>query len=567
VNRGVVVGILVLAAPLGWLGACKIRIPRGEGSLQGDFPCEASLDCPTPPQPCLLSACWEGQCVYVPAPEGSLPTDDQTVGDCQQLYCDGNGEVATYAAPRDLPRDDGNSCTEAVCDLDIDRQEPKVAGTPCDEEGVCTGTGVCGLCLPEATRCVDTAISTCDDQGQWSAPDACSVDRPRCHATGDVAACVGVLEIAAGAHHACARFEDGSVTCWGAGGFGQLGRGTPIAPTWATGYAEHAVGFRHACGRRSDGTVWCWGAGDFGQLGQGKLDSSEAALEVAIASTVALAVGRDHSCALDTGGTVRCWGRNDRGQAGSGQLTATPANSSLLPPPTAGARRPLPVEGIVDAAALRLGPHHSCLVRDTGQSACWGLRGFGSLPMLELPDLPPNAPPEAQPTEEEKARYTERKKISLMVPTPVLGLSGAARLGCGEDHCCAVRTDGTVSCWGAGTAGELGDGQKKDRASAAPVSGLSDVKMLGVGRAHACALHGEGRVSCWGDNARGQLGVAGDGASPHQLASLGEVRHLAVGGDFACAQLATGAVRCWGDGAVGQLGREAPGPGPAPVQW
>jgi len=547
--------------------ACKVKLPRGDGAYEGDYPCEMAVECPTSPQACLLSACWEGQCVYVPAPEGSLPAQDQKVGDCQRLYCDGHGEVSAYAAPRDFPRDDHNPCTEAVCDLDVARQEPKVAGTPCGQDGVCTGRGICGVCVPEATKCVETSIATCDDEGQWSTPTACAIDRPRCRARGDVAACVGVQELAAGAHHACARFEDGSVTCWGAGGFGQLGRGAPSSPSWATGYAELAAGFRHACGRRSDGSVWCWGAGDFGQLGQGKLDSSAAPTRVGLSSAMALAVGRDHSCALETGGLVRCWGRNDRGQAGSGQLAPQPEGPTLTPPPTAGARRPEPVMGMDDAAALRLGPHHTCVLRNAGQTACWGLRTFGSLPMLELAALSPTVAPEARPTEQDKARYEARKKLSLLVPQPVVGLAGAARLGCGDDFCCVLRTDDSVSCWGAGKAGQLGDGRRADRARAEVVSDLADVKMLGVGRAHACALHRGGHVSCWGDNTRGQLGATGDGSKPRELASLDDVRHLAVGGDFACAQLESGPIQCWGDGAVGQLGREVDATQPAPVEW
>jgi alpha-tubulin suppressor-like RCC1 family protein len=40
----------------------------------------------------------------------------------------------------------------------------------------------------------------------------------------------------------------------------------------------------------------------------------------------------------------------------------------------------------------------------------------------------------------------------------VVGLTGVDAIVAGGAHSCARRTDGTVWCWGANTAGQLGDG-------------------------------------------------------------------------------------------------------------
>ena len=44
----------------------------------------------------------------------------------------------------------------------------------------------------------------------------------------------------------------------------------PVLP--GTRWRTIASGLGHICGIRDDGTLWCWGANDFGQLGTGDFD-------------------------------------------------------------------------------------------------------------------------------------------------------------------------------------------------------------------------------------------------------------------------------------------------------
>ena len=78
----------------------------------------------------------------------------------------------------------------------------------------------------------------------------------------------------------CAVLTDGSATCWGNNGSGQLGLGedayaeyvldaTPVAGL--TGVAELSLGEWHACARLTAGTVRCWGSNTSGQLGEGTM--------------------------------------------------------------------------------------------------------------------------------------------------------------------------------------------------------------------------------------------------------------------------------------------------------
>ncbi len=138
----------------------------------------------------------------------------------------------------------------------------------------------------------------------------------------------------AGDWHTCAPVStDGSVRCWGSGGFGRLGNGTtansptPVTVTGLSGATAVSAGYGHTCALRgSDGTVRCWGWNIYGQLGDGgTTDSSTRVTVTGIAGASQLATGDVHTCALrGSDGSVRCWGNNSRGQLGDGTMTDSP---------------------------------------------------------------------------------------------------------------------------------------------------------------------------------------------------------------------------------------------------
>ena len=82
-------------------------------------------------------------------------------------------------------------------------------------------------------------------------------------------------------------------------------------------------------------------------------------------------------------------------------------------------------------------------------------------------------------------------------------------LSSGGEHTCTILDDGSVSCWGNNSVGQLGDGTTTD--SNIPTQTAS----LGIGRTavaissggyHTCIILDDGSVSCWGYNWFGQLG-------------------------------------------------------------
>jgi alpha-tubulin suppressor-like RCC1 family protein len=536
---------LALLALLAWL-SCKVRIPNSVEQPGEGLACDTSDACPYPDNACLLAQCLDGQCVFVPAPEGPLPIEDQAAGDCKQLYCDGNGETAAYPAPVDAPAEDGNPCTQASCDVGQTRQRALTAGSACGPSKVCNGSGRCGVCVPDDVRCDAGAVARCDKQGEWS-KQACPAAKPVCSA----ARCVGASELAGGSGHACARFEDGSVRCWGANGRGQLGdAGLPSAraPGWLGRYVELALGHDHACGRRGDGTLECWGHGERGQLGNGNDRSSATAVTVALAEADQVAVGARHSCARTIKGEAHCWGDNSWGQIGSGD-TAKGATPPLLAPAGPLQSPPLLIAGLADAQALALSADHSCVARPGGQQLCWGSLAFDVPDATDDDDDGGDAP--APPSD----------KTLRASPTWVPGIKDVVEVGCGSHHSCARTDQGNVYCWGAGTRGQLGDGAK-DSVKPLLVNGLTGAQSLAVGGDFGCVLLQGGSVSCWGSNTHGQLGRGTESlhgeAGP--VPGLTAVAKLVVGQRFACALLAAG-VMCWGADAGGGSSS------PKPVAW
>ncbi|MFP2934515.1 hypothetical protein ACLESO_57285, partial [Pyxidicoccus sp. 3LG] len=93
----------------------------------------------------------------------------------------------------------------------------------------------------------------------------------------------------------------------------------------------------------------------------------------------------------------------------------------------------------------------------------------------------------------------------------------AMALAVGDYSSCALLDDGSVKCWGSGSYGALGLGDRQDRGDGPGEMGdaLPQVN-LGTGRTatslttgyyRTCATLDDGSVKCWGDNTSGVLGL------------------------------------------------------------
>ncbi len=221
--------------------------------------------------------------------------------------------------------------------------------------------------------------------------------------------------ITAGLDQTCALVAGGTVKCWGANDYGQLGDGTNTASntavevTGVAGATAITADLDHTCALVAGGTVKCWGYNNYGQLGNATTTNSNIAVEVAgVAGATAITAGHYHTCALVTGGTVKCWGRDDSGQSGNGTFTSS--NTTAVD-----------VTGVAGATAIAAGGDHSCALVAGGTVKCWGQNGFGEL--------------------------GNGTNATSNTAVDVTGVAGATAITAGGTHSCAL-VAGTVKCWG-----------------------------------------------------------------------------------------------------------------------
>jgi alpha-tubulin suppressor-like RCC1 family protein len=248
------------------------------------------------------------------------------------------------------------------------------------------------------------------------------------------------------------------------------------------------------------------------------------------ANILEVALGLQHTCARKPDGTVKCWGDNSHSQTGTG----AGADGGVFATPQAVA--------IKDAVHIAAGQYHTCAVRTSGKVACWGENSDGQI------------------------GNGDANGARVAVPTEVVGITDAKNIACGASFSCALRGGGTVSCWGNGLGGQLGNGTKQIQIAPAAVSNLTNAVAISAGESHACAVKSDGKLVCWGDNVNGQLGTGDqlERTTPTPIPSIDAVAIVAAAARSTCAAKRSGAVSCWGANEVGQLGSGAANPTPNP---
>jgi signal peptidase I len=355
------------------------------------------------------------------------------------------------------------------------------------------------------------------------------------------------------------------------------------AVTGSGSWTSFFGGEKHGCAVHTDGTLRCWGHNNEGQLGDGTTNDSSTpvqtlgpggvgfftgAAEMAADSLTAVQVvgsggvgflggaskitaGDIHTCVAKDDGTVWCWGENNEGMLGDGTTTNSDYPVQVVGPGGVGV--------LTGAADVTAGLKFSCALKSDGTVWCWGKNNEGQLG-------------DGSGTDSETPVQVEVSGGSAL--TGVVDLEG------GDEHTCAVKSDGTAWCWGRNDKGQVGDGTTNGRDYAVQVVGsggvgfLTGVGEVAAGRKHSCATLTIGSAWCWGENNEGQLGdnSKNNSDTPVQVVGPGGVGFLANAGTPAASELHSCVVVggdemwCWGKNDKGQLGDGTTNNSLVPVQ-
>jgi alpha-tubulin suppressor-like RCC1 family protein len=214
------------------------------------------------------------------------------------------------------------------------------------------------------------------------------------------------VSIAARANGVCAILDDASIKCWGDNRAGQIGLGDTttrgnnvgemgdilLALPFAAYLTpiELATGAYTTCARFDDGTVRCWGRNDYADLGTGDSgnrgdDAGEVAALLPInfgsGHTVKRIFGGKYSefCALLDDDTLKCWGNNANANLGIGFGTGDSKWGNAAD--EMGDNLPIVNLGSgVTVSAVSGGSTFRCAILQYSTSIkCWGANDVGQL--------------------------------------------------------------------------------------------------------------------------------------------------------------------------------------------
>ncbi|NQZ14153.1 MAG: DUF1554 domain-containing protein, partial [Alphaproteobacteria bacterium] len=416
----------------------------------------------------------------------------------------------------------------------------RIAGQTTADNAVKAGNDV--LCASAddvgTVRFVGTHYEYCKDSPyEWESviPNTCKDDAT-------------IVDIGIVRYNTCVTFSNGQSACVGLNDYLQIGTGDTNDPILnlnpiKTYKAVQTIPDhdRHACGIADDRRIKCWGRGRSTNLGLG-VGTSDIPDPVHVASTEKykkIAKGRGNSCALRQNGLIDCWGNNRFGNIGIGN-NLNKTIPTLVPY----------LSDMIDVSAAEYG---YCGVKSDGTAWCWGKNDVGQLGLGRTSDH------EAIP---QQVKYD----IALNSFNDIIQISTSGRTESGNQvgGTCALKSDGTVWCWGDNTYGQIGNGTSgaADVLRPIKVSGITNAVQISRQGNTVYALLEDGTIEYWGEGIN-----LSQSNSPSTIAGVSNAVKLADGPNalHMCWILEDGRAQCYGMGSHGILGNGSTSSSSTPV--
>ena len=389
-----------------------------------------------------------------------------------------------------------------------------------------------------------------------------------------------VTDIVSGRYHSCWLLNTSEVQCWGENSGGQLGYGDKTTRTTISGIVDVGnatkmlmLGFQSTCAVLMDGSLKCWGANAYYELGIGSNvaigdgpNEMGSALQFTnlgtnvVNTTCAIGNSPSNGCQACPAGTYASFpGSSTCVPCPKGTYstaTGQVSNATCLP---CAAGTYADVVGSTSCTSCPAGTV-STTVAATSNSTCVpcpGVTYSASAGSTQCDTCPAGS----------SSNSAEKTCNATFVPSTQLKI---VRMSSGSmaHSTCAILRDGSAKCWGRNDFGQLGYNDTVQRTSVpnefvnfgTPGLGVQDIGMADM---HACALMTNGSVKCWGNTANGRLGIGSTSLSKimcpadSPFVDLGAgvtAKKLVVAQMHACVITNSDDVKCWGYNGYGNLG-------------
>ena len=338
-------------------------------------------------------------------------------------------------------------------------------------------------------------------------------------------------------------------TLWmvGVNGQGQIGDNTIVSKSIAVQTIAQGNNWKQiSCGNsttlpftaaiKTDGTLWMWGSNTSGKLGDNTGTNRSSPVQTVTFATnwKQVCCGANHVAAIKTDGTLWCWGTNANGALGDNTVTV----------------RSSPIQTITRGNTWKqvsAGRNFTAAVKTDGTLWLWGVNVNGQIG--------------------DNSATTKSSPVQT-----VTFATNWKQVSCGYQHTAAVKTDGTLWCWGWNNNGQLGDNTSTDRSSPVQtVTAGTNWKQVACGYTFTACTKTDGTLWLWGRNLEGQLGdnTAILKSSPVQTVTYGtNWKNVGISsGSFATSAIKNdGTLWVWGYNAGGQIGDGTATTRSSPVQ-